>query len=89
MENEEKWINEIIYSTKGILNVGNTCYVNSLIQVLFHSYHFLVKFANCKEFNKDNKFNISNKLYNIINKKTIAINNKEKFIDISDLLYLF
>ena len=89
LENEKNSLTEIIYSTKGILNVGNTCYVNALIQVLFHSYQFIVQFANCKEFNKDNIFNISNKLYNIITKISFAINNKEEYIDISDLLYLF
>ena len=69
--------------------MGNTCYANSLIQVLIHSYIFMIKLFNDNIINKANSLNITKKFYDIINRICYSNNNNENYINISDLLYLF
>ena len=45
---------KIIYSKLGFENIGNTCYANSLIQVLIYPYNFKIKFINDNIINKEN-----------------------------------
>ena len=86
--NIESLNENIINKLFGIINLGNSCYVNSVIQILLH----------CKLF----VFNLYNKLYNIcllINdlkdsdaKNMEVLNNKQlkiPLIDISNFIYHF
>ena len=88
-DNEDNIIFKIIYSKLGFENIGNTCYANSLIQVLIHSYNFMIKLFNDNIINKANSLNITKKFYDIINRICYSNNNNENYINISDLLYLF
>ena len=81
-------INSIIVSKIGILNIGNNCFANSVLQLLIHNSYFINKFLNKidKISNKDNS--ISYKLYLILYEMDNKDINKQYF-DISNFLYLF
>ena len=51
--NVNKITKDIVYSKIGIINIGYTCYINSVIQVLTHSFPFITLFLSRLE-----KFNI-------------------------------
>ena len=56
-------INSLVYSTMGFKNLGETCYMNSAIQILIHMKNFI---ANLLETNYPNNINITNALKHLI-----------------------
>ena len=82
-------IERIINSTIGIYNIGNTCYINSVIQILLHCQIFLKKFYNEKNTYYNNPFSVSLKLFNIAEYMNNNSREKDNIIDISSFIYLF
>jgi hypothetical protein len=92
----------IINKLFGIINLGNSCYVNSVIQILLHCKLFVINLYYNKEKYIRNIYSLCNKLYNIcklINvlkepdaKNMEVLNNKQlkiPLIDISNFIYHF
>ena len=73
----------------GIINIGNSCYINSIIQTLIHSPIFIDEFLNNREDIKkmpmSTSYNFLHIYDNIINVKDYKI----KEIDISSFIYFF
>lgn len=40
---------KIVYTTKGIINLGNTCYINSILQILIHCPPFIQQFLSIND----------------------------------------
>ena len=55
--NKEQLVNIIITSTLGFKNLGDTCYMNSAIQILIHLKKLLQKLLNSASQSKDNLTN--------------------------------
>ena len=100
--NLESLNENIINKLFGIINLGNSCYVNSVIQILLHCKLFVFNLYNNKEKYIRNVYSLCNKLYNIcklINdlkdsdaKNMEVLNNKQlkiPLIDISNFIYHF
>ena len=73
----------IVYKEIGMINLGNTCYINSCLQVLIHCNLFIYKF-----FNKYSKINqeetpISFHLFKICAEMMNTVNTLEKSINIA------
>ena len=49
----------------GFINIGNTCYINSIIQILIHNKEFTIEFINYIDKIRNNQLSISHKLLNI------------------------
>ena len=71
----------------GIIYIGLTCYINSLVQVLIHTYSFLEYFINKIEIIVKNKISISYYFYKMV--CNIYKNNNLKVIDINDFIIFF
>ena len=73
--------------TFGIINIGLTCYINSVIQVLFHTYLFLEKFLEKLPKIEKNHSSTSYYFYKMLCE--INKNNNLNVIDISDFINFF
>ena len=62
---EGQIIDKIINSTIGIYNVGNTCFINSVVQILLHCQIFMKLFYREKLTYNNNPFSLSFRLFNI------------------------
>lgn len=83
-------ISEVINSKAGLINVGNSCYINTSVQILLHSKLFIDKFIkNFSNLEKTNK--IISSFYGICNDIFHINSNNEinKFIDIIDFINFF
>lgn len=83
-------LSEVINSKAGLINVGNSCYINSSVHILLHSKIFIDKFI--KSFSKLEKNNkIISSFYGICNNIFHINSNNEinKFIDIIDFMNFF
>ena len=85
----ENFIERIINSTIGIYNVGNTCFINCVIQILIHSKIFMNRFIAEKNTFLNNIFSISFRLFNIAEYMNNNSEKKDNIIDISNFIYLF
>ena len=85
---EEDYKN-IIYKDVGMINLGNTCFINSCLQVLIHCPLFIHKFFN--KYNSINKGEtlISRYFFEICNSMVNTINTQEKYIDITNFKTVF
>ena len=74
-------------STFGIINIGLTCYINSVIQVLIHTSSFLEKFLEKFQTIKKNHNSTSYYFYKML----CEINNNDNLnvIDISNFIIIF
>ena len=79
--------NKIFNSLRSIINIGNTCFINLVLQILFHTKKFIDKFIECKNNFIKNIYSISYKFYPIL--KFILLNDetKEEALDISEFVY--
>ena len=50
----EELVNTMITSKLGLKNLGNTCYINTSIQILIHLKKLLINLKNLSSNNKDN-----------------------------------
>ena len=80
---------KIINKKIGIKNLGNTCYINSFIQILLHNPLFLEQFSHKIKNNAPNENTLSFNLYKICNAYLNQIENKNSILDISDLVKIF
>ena len=84
---EESDFKNIIYTDIGMINLGNTCYINSCLQVLIHCPNFIDKFfEKFKTLKKEEKEEalISKHFYDICYTIVDTVNTQEKYIDISN-----
>ena len=80
---------KIINKKIGLKNLGNTCYINSFIQILLHNPLFLEQFSHKIKNNAPNENTLSFNLYKICNAYLNQIENKNSILDISDLVKIF
>ena len=83
-ELEEKDFKNIIYTDIGMINLGNTCYINSCLQVLIHCPNFIYKFFEKFKTIKKEEAPISKNFYDICYAIVNTLNTQEKYIDISN-----
>ena len=74
----------IIYKNIGIINLGNTCFINCCLQVLIHCPNFIYKFFNKIRAINKKETPISFLFYRICIAIMNTVNTQEKYIDISD-----
>ena len=75
----------IIYKEVGIINLGNTCFINSCLQVLIHCPLFIYNFFNKYQLIKKESTPISYAFYELCKDMIQIINQqKNKYIDISN-----
>ena len=75
-------IDKILNSKLGIYNNGNTCFINSILQILIHSNIFIKEFILYKSKYIYNNNTLSYHFYNLLNEINDMINRKEKKINI-------
>jgi len=80
-------INDILNSTTGISNIGNSCFANAILQIIIHLPIFLEEFLNEFIFEEMKDNSITMQFFNFI--KDIFINKNNKYIDIARFLYIF
>ena len=77
----------IIYKDVGIINLGNTCFINCCLQVLIHCpifiYAFFKKIKSLNEINKKLR-PISSYFYDVCYAMVDTVNTQERYIDISN-----
>ena len=73
----------------GIINIGNSCYINSIIQVLIHTPIFINEFLNNKEEIKKMPITTSYNFLQIYDNIIKAKDYKNKEVDISSFIYFF
>ena len=75
----------IIYKEVGIINLGNTCFINSCLQVLIHCPLFIYSFFNKHQLIKKESTPISYAFYELCkDMMQILDQQKKKYIDISN-----
>ena len=74
----------IIYKDIGIINLGNTCFINSCLQLLIHCPNFIYKFFEKMKLINKKETPISYLFYRICVAIMNTVNTQEKYIDISD-----
>ena len=79
-KNEEKELFKVINKEIGIRNLGNTCFINSCLQILIHCPLFIYKLIKNKKLINENTPLTSN----FLSICKMMINCEEKAIDISD-----
>ena len=81
--------NNIIYKEIGMINLGNTCFINSCLQVLIHCPDFIYSFFNQhKSINKNNTI-ISAYFYEVCLLMMDTVNTQAKYIDITNFKNVF
>jgi ubiquitin C-terminal hydrolase len=78
---------KIIYKDIGIINLGNTCFINSCLQVLIHCNPFINKFFNkCRQPGLINQKDtpISLEFFFVCKSMVNTINTGDKYIDITN-----
>jgi ubiquitin C-terminal hydrolase len=78
---------KIIYKDIGIINLGNTCFINSCLQVLIHCNPFINKFFNkCRQPGLINQKDtpISLEFFLVCKSMVNTINTGDKYIDITN-----
>ena len=80
---------DIINKEVGIINLGNTCFINSCLQILIHCPNFIYKFFEKKKlFNKDDtpiSFYLNEICYSMVD----TINTNASYVDITDFKNAF
>ena len=84
-----KDLSDIILKDIGIINLGNTCFINSCLQVLIHSSSFIYKFFNKISLLNQKDTPISFGFWAICHSIMNTVNTQEKYIDISYFINLF
>lgn len=75
----------IIYKEVGIINLGNTCFINSCLQVLIHCKLFIYNFFNKQQLINKNNTPISYAFYELCKDMMQILDQQEnKYIDISN-----
>ena len=87
INNEKLDHTQINNSLFGIINIGLTCYINSVIQIILHSELFLEKFLEKSQIITKNKNSTSFYIYKIL--CNIFKNKNLKVIDIRDFIHFF
>ena len=78
----------IIYSKVGFINIGASCFINSIVQILIHCKPFIESITNNINIIENLKLSISFKLLQII-KQIVYLDSNNKYIDISQFYNLF
>ena len=78
----------IIYSKVGFINIGASCFINSIVQILIHCKPFIESITNNINIIENLKLSISFKLFQII-KQIVYLDSNNKYIDISQFYNLF
>ena len=76
--------NNIIYKEIGMINLGNTCFINSCLQVLIHCPYFIYNFFKQIRSIDINETIISAYFYQVCLTMMNTINTQEKYIDITN-----
>ena len=80
VKKEEEVLFDVINKEIGIMNIGNTCFINACLQVLIHCPLFIYKLAkNLKLINEDTPITS-----NFLSICDLMLNTEKKYIDISD-----
>ena len=79
----------IIYNEIGMINLGNTCFINSCLQVLIHCPLFIHKFFDKYNSMKKEEAVISHYFYDVCTSMVNTINTQEKYIDITNFKSVF
>ena len=86
--NHSDFIN-IVYKDIGMINLGNTCFINSCLQVLIHCPTFIYKFFNKHEVIKKDDTPVSFNLFALCVGMMNTVNTQEKYIDITNFKNMF
>ena len=79
----------IIYKDIGMINLGNTCFINSCLQVLIHCPLFIYSFFNKHQRINKNDTLISAYFFEVCIAMMETVNTQEKYIDITNFKSVF
>ena len=82
VNNQHNSIISIIYSKIGIINIGASCFINSIVQVLIHCRPFIENIIKKIHILKERKLSIAYKLFQIF-EEILNLDSNLNYVDIS------
>ena len=89
IDDNNLFLDKIILSKVGLINIGASCFINSALQILFHCKIFMKYFLEKKDLIKQKLNSIGNGLLEIANEFIKNYEKRKAYIDISNFNLIF